>query len=313
MKSLRLVQRQQSCQYCLILTSSLCQYSKDKSRVTADILSVQDILIELKQNVKSLRIENISAGAGLKERAKLWKRPEESFIFTTIDDTDYELPKSSLSITSRPPLIRPRISRHISRVIIQRPTSPPSENRFEIDVIPEKEPDEFHIPQGQPDCEVCANLEDQIRREIGEIRFMNKSLHEKREEIAYYQKQEDHLENRLELKRQLTKLSNNSQFNLTADYELESASSLDLFAFQNSFSDQNPRYRSSESLRQELSEKTERIDNETFYSLLQEYRMGQNELRSLQDNQDFIVTQMCSLFLQTENRSSSFSNVSVDK
>ena len=316
MKSFRRqIQRQQSCQSCLTLTHSLKQYSRDKSRLTDDMLSLHDILIQLKQDVKSLQIGNISAEAGLKERAKHWKRPEESFIFTTVVDTDYELPKSSLSITSRPPLVRPRMSRHISKVTIQRPSSPPSENRCEIDVIPEEEPGEFHIPQGQPGCEVCASLEDQIRREISEIRLMNKSLHEKREEIIYYQKQEDQLENnRHELKRQLTKLSNDSHFNLTADFELNSPSSLDLFVSQSSFSDQIPWYRSSEYLRKrELSEKTERIDHETFYSLLHEYKTGQKELRFLQANQDYIVEQMCTLFLQAENRSSSSSNVSFDK
>lgn len=311
----RQIKRQQSCQSCLTLTYSLKEYSKDKSRLTADIFSLQDILIQLKQDVKSLRIENISAEAGLKEKAKLWKRPEESFIFSSIDDTDYELPKSSLSITSRPPLVRPRISRHISKIIIQRPSSPPSEEKFEINVIPEEELNEFHIPQGQPGCEVCVSLENQIRREIGEIRLMNKSLHEKREEIANYQKQADQLEkNKHELKRQITKLSNNSEFNLRTSIELERPSSLDLFAYQSSFSVQTPWYRSSESLRrQELLEKTERIDHETFYSLLQEYRTGQKELRSLQANQDYIVEQMCTLFLQAENSNSSSSNVSADK
>ena len=302
MKSIRRqLQRQQSCQSCLILAHSLKEYSKDKSLITEDILSLQDVLIQLKQDVKSLRIESISGDNGLKERGKLLKDPQESFIFATFDDTDYELPRSSLSISSRPPLVRPRVSKHFSKVTIERPLPPPVQDRSEVAIILEEDPEQFYIPNTQLGCEVCVSLESQIKREIGEIRLMNKSLSVKREEIAEYERQVEELEKRgRELKRQVTQQSNGSEFNLDPDLDLTSPSSLELSPSQSSNSDLRSWQRSNEFLRGREDQQTHgRIDYASFSSLLQDYRTGQQDLRSLQEKQDYLVERMCDVFLHS--------------
>ena len=302
MKSLRRqIQRQHSCQSCMLLAHSLKEYSKDKSVLTEDILSIQDILIQLKQDVKSLRIENISGDDGLKERGKFLKRPQESFTFATLDETDYELPRSSLSISSRPPLVRPRISKHFSRIMTARPLPAPTPERFEVTVIPKEDPEEFYIPKAQLGCEVCASLESQIKREIGEIRLMNKSLSVKKEEISEYQAQVEELERRgPEMKRQVTQESNGSEYNLAPDFDLLSPSSQEFSPSQSSISDQPSWQRSNGSLRgRDYTQTHGQLDHATFSSLLQDYRTGQQELRSLQERQNYLVEEMCAVFLHT--------------
>ncbi|KAI6658101.1 transportin-3-like [Oopsacas minuta] len=245
----------------------------------------------LHQDVKILRIENISAETGLRESAKQWQRPENSFYFTTIDD-DYELPKSSLSIGSRPPLVRPRKSRFIPEVSIERPQSPPRDVSIDIpviSVIPEEDPDEFYIPIGQLGCEVCKSLLCQIRREIGELKLMSKSLTVKREEIADYQKQADELErSKHELKRQITKQSNNSQIKVGP--ELFSPSSYDFYTSQSSIDPYTPQWEhpNGSGMDREYSDHPEPT-GDTFSVLLSDYKAGQDQLRQLLANQDTII------------------------
>ena len=301
MKSLRRqLQRQQSCQSCLVLAHSLKEYSREKSGLTEEILSLQDVLIQLKQDVKHLRIESLSGEDGLKERGKLLKRPQESYVFTTFDDTDYDLPRSSLSISSRPPLVRPRVSKHFSKITTERPLPPPTQDKAEVPVIPEEDPEEFYIPKSQPGCEVCVSLESQIKREIGEIRLMNKSLSVKREEIAEHQREVEELEKRgRELKRQTTQQSNGSEFAVEPDLDL-SPSSQDFSPSMSSTSDQPYWHQSNGSLRGRGHPRPPgQLDYATFSSLLQEYQTGQQDLRSLQERQNYLFDQLCAVFLQT--------------
>ena len=293
------LEKKHNCQPCLILTRSLKQYSTDRLRMNNEIAQQQNTLYQLKDNVRDMKIENISTNNGLKQRAKLWKCP--SFCVTSIEDTDL-FPLESQSISSRLPLVRPRKIR--CKTIMENNDNLTNEVDVESSIVEFGNLDEYDIPQVEPGCEVCKSLQDQIRKEIVELRMLKRKSVEKVTEITEYQRQEDELNsNKVKLHRQISQLSTTSNTFKRGfvTKTSQSSDSSDLLS---------PRSPSSIMYEAGFFEFTEDLPNEgglednsvlsRFSALFDEYQSNKVDMKALQGRQDYIVEIMHSIVVETK-------------
>ena len=282
------LKKQKSCYSCIKMTETLKVYSDKKSKLTNEIIEVHITLCQLKETLRDLKIESMGPNNALKERARMWQRPYSHFSTGSLEES-YEIQGHSPTIASLP-LVRPRKMRHRSNT-----------GREEICTIREGcvelndasvsgEQVKYDIPKVQPGCYICQNLEGQIKREIADLRSLEKRLEEKQGEVA------DHRIIVQGLQKQVTKHSKNSQFQTSGT--MVSLSPLDKsptplpIKMSNSWSvscDTGVRsvLLSATSLHERVHE------NSSLTDLLEEYQAISEEMKALLERQDSVIRLMC--------------------
>ena len=286
-------QKKQNCQACLELTLSLKKYSEDRVMKNGEITEQQNILYQLKETVRDLKIENVTSENGLKERAKMWQRP--SFYFTSIEDMN-SYQQETQSISSRLPLVRPRKIKY--EPIMEKDET--KELDVETSVEVSGDDSEFEIPLVQPGCEVCLSLQEQIRKEIVELKMLKMKSAEKEREISEYQRQEADLKQNC----QLTNKTNILRKEYTTDLSKYSDSS-DSFQLQSSPSTTHDTECSEFGEYPQFEEGLE--DNSmlsSFSALFHEYQRNKADMKALQTKQDTIVDLLHSIVIQNHQSDS---------
>ena len=283
-------QKKQNCQACLRLTLSLKKYSEDRVMKNGEIREQQNILYQLKENVRDLKIENVTSENGLKERARMWQRP--SFYFTSIEDMkSYQ--QETQSISSLLPLVRPRKIKY--EPIMEKDETKELDVETSIEVSGDDS--EFEIPLVQPGCEVCLSLQEQIRKEIVELKMLKMKSAEKEREISEYKRQEVDL-------KQNCQLANKTNI-LRKEYTTDlSKYSSDSFQIQSSPSTtQDTEYSEFGEYPQFEEELEDNSMLSSFSALFHEYQRNKADMKALQTKQDTIVELLHSTVIQNHSDS----------
>ena len=277
------IKRQYSCQFCLKLIFSNKEQSALKSKLNTQLRQLQNELSQLKESVRDLKLENITSNTCLKKQRKIWKVP--SMCFTRIEDD--QCPLRCLSINSTVPLVRPTEIRN--QPTINEPDSPTDRVDHDFYSLSSRDHDEYENYQVQPGCEVCKNLQEQIKKEIVEVRMLEKQLTEKKKDIFNYQQQVEEIEGKKQ------ELPFNSQFSLVHDSALETSFTETNLLFSPQSPPSNSDYFTESSASGSSFNETSMEDNSKsnrLSALFDKYQSNNTNMKALQCKQDSIVEDM---------------------